>query len=80
MRCLCLVEFAKKLRRRGYSLRKIAEVLGVHHMTVRRWIGEPDCSPERILGTDGRRYPVAGRDEAAGPQPGAAEQVPNCES
>jgi 16S rRNA G966 N2-methylase RsmD len=46
------------LRRRGWSLQKIADELKVGKSTVARSVsGVPDGTPDTVLGLDGRQYP-----------------------
>lgn len=53
-------------RQRGWSYRRIADALGVSHMTAHRWIPEQDSTvtpvtvdlPERTIGKDGKSRPA----------------------
>lgn len=53
-------------RQRGWSYRRIADALGVSHMTAHRWIPDEDATvtgvtvdlPERIVGKDGKSRPA----------------------
>lgn len=60
---------AGELRRRGWSLRRIADRVGVHHETIRRDLegagvanatgaADGDDLPEEVQGADGKRYPA----------------------
>lgn len=53
-------EITVLLRKKQYSLRRIAEVLNTSHESARRWIGVTDVtgdSPETVIGKDGNEYP-----------------------
>jgi site-specific DNA-methyltransferase (adenine-specific) len=55
---------ARELRKRGWSLRRIAEELEVGSSTVRRDLsGVPDGTPEKIKGLDGKSYASTKRFE-----------------
>jgi len=55
-------EVVAGLRQRGWSLRRIGELLGVSHATVRRDLaGGTDEPPALVEGSDGKRYPVTPR-------------------
>ncbi len=55
---------ARELRKRGWSLRRIAEELDVGSSTVRRDLsGVPVGTPERIQGLDGKSYASTKRFE-----------------
>ena len=50
-------EIVTALRRRGWSHRRVAELLGVSHATVARDLpGGTDVTPAHIVGMDGKRY------------------------
>jgi len=57
-----------RLRQRGLSLRRIAELLGVHHDTIREdlsGVGNPTPeNPPEATGADGKTYPARQRTEA----------------
>jgi ParB-like chromosome segregation protein Spo0J len=53
-------ELVARLRRERWSHRRIAMVLGVDEITVRRDLrGATDVAPHRVEGRDGREYPAA---------------------
>jgi len=76
-------ELVRKLRQRGLSLRRIAELLGVDDRTIRRDLsGAANAAPENTpeaTGADGKTYParqrtaglMAGRSRA----PGAGAEI-----
>lgn len=52
-------ELIAKLREQGWSTRRIAEKVGVSQATVSNDLsGEQNCSPESVIGADGKRYPA----------------------
>jgi ParB-like chromosome segregation protein Spo0J len=52
-------ELVQRLRREGWSTRRIADVAGFSKSTVDRdCSGVPNGTPERVLGADGKRYRV----------------------
>lgn len=56
-------EVATSLRRRGFSHRRVAELLGVSHATVARDLaGGTDVTPAQIEGADGKRYKAVRSD------------------
>ena len=63
-------EKAKELREQGWSYRRIAEALGVSHMTVTRWLmesGVTNVTPETetmVTGADGKQYQAKKYKEA----------------
>jgi len=61
-------ELVARLRQRGLSLRRIAELLGVHHDTIREdlsGVGNPTPeNPPEATGADGKTYPARQRTEA----------------
>lgn len=72
-------ETAAALRSEGYSLRAIAEAVGVDPMTVRKDLARVEGStPERVYGRDGKRYTVrrSSAAEAAERGSGPVEGVP----
>ncbi len=51
---------AQDLRKKGWSFRNIAKVLGIGHGTAERWCkeeGVQDGTPEKVQGMDGKEYP-----------------------
>lgn len=53
-------EIAVLLRKKQYSLRRIAEVLNISHESARRYVGVTDVTgeePETVIGKDGHEYP-----------------------
>jgi len=61
-------ELVARLRQRGLSLRRIAELLGVHHDTIREdlsGVGNPTPENQPVAtGADGKTYPARQRTEA----------------
>lgn len=61
-------ELVARLRQRGLSLRRIAELLGVHHDTIREdlsVVGNPTPENQPVAtGSDGKTYPARQRTEA----------------
>ena len=52
-------ELVVRLRQQGWSLRRIAERLGVHHDTVREdLLGVGNPTPATVTGADGKQYPA----------------------
>lgn len=52
-------ELVVRLRQQGWSLRRIAERLGVHHDTVREdLLGVGNPTPATVIGADGKQYPA----------------------
>lgn len=56
-------EVVAKLRAQGWSLRRIADALGIDAATVHRDLGgvadsTPEALPERVSGADGKAYPA----------------------
>ena len=52
-------ELVAKLREQGWSLRRIGEVVGAHHETVRADLaGVENPTPERVAGRDSKSYPA----------------------
>ncbi len=77
-------ELVVRLRQQGWSLRRIAERLGVHHDTVREdLLGVGNPTPATVTGADGKQYPATKpapvewpeRHEAEAPTP-APQPVP----
>lgn len=65
---------AEKMRRQGWSYRRIAGVLGVVEGTIRYWLGEEGAqiyAPETVTGTDGKQYP------ARRPEPLTEQSLPS---
>ncbi|WP_074011041.1 helix-turn-helix domain-containing protein [Numidum massiliense] len=57
---------AVELRQEGRSFRQIAEWLGVHHQTVKRWVGGENATVSRatvaeVEGSDGVTRPASAR-------------------
>lgn len=61
---------AKELREQGWSYRRIADVLGVKHITIIRWLKEsggtfvPPETETMVTGADGKQYPAKKYKEA----------------
>jgi ParB-like chromosome segregation protein Spo0J len=57
---------AEDLRQRGWSVRRIADVVGVGRSSISRDLaGVPDGTPDVIAGADGKRYRIAPRPAPA---------------
>jgi site-specific DNA-methyltransferase (adenine-specific) len=66
---------ARKLRKRGWSLRRIAEELGVGSSTIKRDVsGVPGGTPEKVTGLDNKRYSGSSRFEVLATSPREVEQ------
>lgn len=78
-------QVARALRARGWSLRRIADHVGVSHTTIRRDLDDPDGTnvppddgsdgPKIIEGRDGKRYPASPSSGSCSESLGSGEQT-----